>query len=236
MEIFEKSIGIIPARKNSKKLPGKNIKVLNGKPLIAHTIEIALKSGLERVIVSTDSNEIAGISKQYGAETPFLRPQELAQDNSSDRVVFEHLLRWLDKNENYIPKRIAHLRCTTPLKTVGDIQQGLLKIHNSNYDSIRSVTKVDGVFHPYWMFKEDNDSLTSFVDHINLKKYYQRQLLPTTYRLNGVVDILNPDVILNHDSFWGDKIGKIIIPEQRSIDIDTLADFEYAEYLMNKKE
>ncbi len=229
-------LGFIPARGGSKNLPGKNIKLLNGKPLIAYTIEIAIKNkNIDRVIVSTDDEEIAEISKKYGAEVPFLRPEELAQDNTPDKPVMLHLINWLKENENYEFDILVHLRPTTPFKTSEIINNCIEKIKSNNIlTAVRTVTKSEGVSHPYWMYKEKNGILKSFIEGIDISKYYQRQLLPPCYKLNGVVDVLRTNIILNSTNHFGDKIGFVEIDEYNSIDIDTEFDFMLCEFLLAK--
>jgi CMP-N-acetylneuraminic acid synthetase len=146
----KKCLAVIPARGGSKKLPGKNIKPLNGIPLIAYTIEAALSSGkIARVIVSTDDKEIAEIAVKHGAETPFLRPAELAKDDTPDRPVLMHAINWLKENEGYVANEVAILRPTTPLKTAEMIDACLELLEEKQFlSSVRTVTKAQGVYHP----------------------------------------------------------------------------------------
>lgn len=228
-------IAIIPARGGSKRIPGKNIKLLNGKPLIAYSIELALScSAISRVIVSTDHQDIAKIAKEYNAEVPFMRPSKFAGDKVGDLPVFQHALEFLMEKESFVPNVILNLRPTAPLRSNQDILNVINKFQeNDTFDAVRSVTKVEGVHHPYWMFQEDEEGLSMpVVPGISLKKYYQSQLLPPVYRLNGVVDGFKSTNILNKNSLYGNRIGLAEIPESRSHDIDTLSDFHYAEYLM----
>ena len=135
-------LGIIPARGGSKGLPRKNIKLLNDLPLISYSIASGLESDyITRLVVSTDDKEIAKISKNYGAEVPFLRPKELAQDDILDFPVIEHSLNWLEQNEGYIPDFVVQLRPTSPLRPKGLIDKAInLIINDINADSIRSVS------------------------------------------------------------------------------------------------
>ena len=232
-------IALIPARGGSKRIPNKNIKLLNGKPLIAYSIELALKSPLiERVIVSTDSMEIARIAKTYNAEVPFLRPSQFAGDTVGDFPVFKHLIDFLKAEENYSPDIILNLRPTAPLRNEDDIRNIIDKFTESNtFDSVRSVTKVEGVHHPYWMFEKDNEGLgIPVIPEKSIKKYYQSQLLPPVFRLNGVVDGIKTSNITNYNNLYGNRMVISEIPESRSHDIDTLSDFQFVEFLMSKNE
>lgn len=229
-------IGLIPARGGSKKLPGKNIKDLHGKPLISYTIDAALKSSmLDRVIVTTDDEAIASAALQYKAEVPFMRPAELASDTSPDRPVIIHAVEWLKENENYSVDAVALLRPTTPFKTAELIDSCIKKLNESDYSAIRTVTRSEGVFHPYWQLKSVDGYLQVFLDDVDLNKYYQRQLLPECYRVNGVVDLMKTDALMNGDTQYGDKIGFIELEESSAVDIDTEFDFNLCEYLMSVK-
>ena len=230
-----KFVGLIPARGGSKGIPDKNIRLLCGKPLIAYTIEAALASKiLDRVIVSTDSPQIAKIAIKYGAEAPFLRPSEIATDDTPDRPVMEHLIHWLQQNDNYCFDYLTYLRPTTPLKTSILIDEALKKIvKNPSYSGLRSVTKAEGVHHPYWMYKIDSGQLQPFIDTIDVSNYYQRQLLPHCYRINGVVDIVNVNSVLSNEKYlYGKKVTYYEIEEHFSIDIDTTFDLLLCEFIL----
>ncbi len=227
------NIGLIPARGGSKRVPGKNIKMLGGKPLIAYTIEAARKSSLlDRVIVSTDDEEIAEVALRHGAEVPFLRPKELAGDTTGDYPLIDYMIKELQRSENQKTDKIVYLRPTSPFKTVEIIDQCIQKA-TDKYSCIRTVTKAEGVYHPYWMFREEEGKLQAFVDGIDLKEYYQRQLLPDCYRLNGVVDIFYAQQVATGD-LYGDRIGYVELNDRQSIDIDTEEDFRYCMFLMGE--
>jgi CMP-N,N'-diacetyllegionaminic acid synthase len=231
------NVAIIPARSGSKRVAGKNIKKLCGKPLIAYSIEAGLQSkSIDRVIVSTDSEEIAKIATSCGAEVPFLRPKNLASDDTPDRPVFLHLIDWLKNEENYIFDNLVILRPTTPFKTANLIDEVLEEFGKDlKFSSIRTVTKVAGVFHPYWMYKKEEGFLKPFTSEGDISKYYQSQLLPECFRINGVVDVVRTETILNSNNFYGDEVGCYEIEEVQSLDIDTEFDFEMCEFVMKKK-
>lgn len=229
-------IGLIPARGGSKGIPQKNIKKLAGKPLIAYTIEAALSTCLlDRVVVSTDNSEIATIAKAYEAEVPFMRPMGIALDDTPDRPVMRHFIDWYKAEEGNNLEILVYLRPTTPFKTGDLIDHCIQKfITDDNLSSIRTITKVEGVSHPYWMHRIDHNHLVPFVGGLAKTKYFQRQTLPPCYRVNGVVDILTPQNILNSEAIYGQDIGYIEIDENLAIDIDTALDFEFCEFLMER--
>jgi len=228
-----KILGIIPARGGSKGVPKKNIRRLCGKPLIAWTIEVALQTScLDRVIVSTDDEEIAEVVRHYGLEVPFLRPKELAQDDTTDMPVYEHTLSWLAKHEKYNPEIIVWLRPTAPLRTSADIEKAVEILIKSGANWVRSVCEVK--YHPYWMYRVENGRMESFIEGIDIRKYFRRQLLPPAYRVNGVVDVAWATTILEKKLLYAGNMQAYIMPEERSLDIDTELDFIFLEtYLEN---
>jgi len=228
-------LAIIPARGGSKGVPRKNIKILAGKPLIAWTIETALKtSWINRVIVSTDDEEIAEISKKHGADLPFMGPKEFAGNTASDMPVYQHALKWLDDNEHYGPDIIVWLRPTSPLRSCADIEAAVQKLITTDADWVRSVCPVE--HHPYWVFRcADNDKLSSFVEGIKLENYFQRQLLPEAYRLNGAVDVAWRTTITKKNLLYSGDVRGYKMPVERSVDMDGELDFALAEILMQKR-
>lgn len=186
---MNKIVAIIPARGGSKGVPRKNIREIAGKPLIAWTIETALLCEmLDRVIVSTEDEEIAKIANQCGAGVPFLRPLDIAQDNTPDLPVYQHALSWLNEHEKYCPDIIVWLRPTAPLRIVEDIEGAIKLLTETKADCVRTVCKAE--HHPYWMKQLNGNRLLHFLEGIEeTKKYYRRQLLPPVYRLNGAVDV-----------------------------------------------
>ena len=224
-------LAIIPARGGSKGLPGKNIKLLCGKPLIAWSIEAANNcSYIDKVIVSTDYKNIAEISKQYNAEVPFLRPDELAADNSSTVDVIFHAVDWLDKYQNYRPQFIVLLQPTSPLRKVEDIENAIRIIEdNKNDKKIRAIVSVcETDHHPWWsnILPEDG-RMENFLKPDILNK--RRQDLPVFYRLNGAIYIAETDYLHKYNGFLGPDTFAYKMPRTRSIDIDSILDFELAE-------
>jgi CMP-N-acetylneuraminic acid synthetase len=237
-----KIIAVVPARSGSKRLPGKNIKPLGSKPLIAHSIEAGLDSRLiDRVIVSTDSQEIARIGKQYGAEVPFLRPPAISGDSISDTPVLGHVAEWLEDNENYSPDIIVLLRPTTPLRSQGLIDRCIERLLNTEADSVRSVRDV-GHWHPYWMLTVDEQGWANpFLEGKTVDEFYQSQLLPQLYKHDGYCDVIRrkniprncpPNATLA--GLYGKKRQVEFNNNGPFINIDTHEEFEIAKYYKDR--
>ena len=231
-------LGIIPARKDSKRVINKNLRLLGGKPLIQHTIEQALESkSLDRFIVSTDSEDIVELSMNLGANAPFIRPTELATDEAADRGYLLHAVEWLKENEEYEPDAVMILRPTAPLRATGMIDRMIADFSTSSAESMRGVTRVEGVFHPFWMFTQDSNGKAKPLDPENsTEKYYQSQLLPPVYRLNGVVDIISTELILNGSGpLYGDEMHLFECDARSSMDIDTEDDLIMCESMLKQQ-
>lgn len=228
----KKFLGLIPARGGSKSIPLKNIKLLHGKPLIAYTIEEALKSEyLDKVIVSTDNAQISQISKEYGAEVPFIRPKELATDTSPTLPVIQHALMYLE-SEGYIPNFVVLLQPTSPLRKVKHIDSAIKKILDTGADTVISLTESE--IHPYWMRNLEGDKVYPFIE--TDKNLLRRQDLPVVYKLNGAVIVNKREVILSGKEWQKQDVRAIIMDNIHSIDIDTPLDFYIAEKLMELKD
>lgn len=234
-------LAVIPARGGSKGIPRKNIRLLGGKPLIAHSIEQAKAAKLvERVIVSTDDEEIAGVANQWGAETPFRRPRELAEDSTPDLPVYQHLLNWLEQREHALPKIVVVLRPTCPIRPFDLIDRAIRKLNETSCDSVRTGYHV-GHVHPYWMLKLDSgDRAIPFLDGYSAETHYQRQMLPPLYRHNGVVDVLRSSVLLSApkdrpNAMYGRDMRLIVMPEHSFVNIDTEFDFRLADFLFSEE-
>ena len=231
MIIDKKILAIIPARGGSKGIVGKNIKELNGKPLIAYTIEEAKKSEhINRIVVSTDNEEIANISKKYGAEVPFLRPLELAQDDTPTIECVIHMLNVLKENEDYIPDYVCLLQCTSPLRTFNDIDGTIEKLLSTGLDSAASVCEAE--VNPYWTNIFNGERLEYFLK--DGKEITRRQDLPNVYRLNGAVYVAKCDVLKNEMTFETEYTTGYVMDKNSSIDIDDIIDFKFAELLMKE--
>lgn len=222
-------IALIPARGGSKGVPRKNIRPLAGRPLIAWTIETALAvADIGRVVVSTDDAEIAALAQTFGAEAPFLRPAELAADETPDFPVLRHALDTLGPGID----TVVWLRPTAPLRTAADIAAALAVLRAARPDSVRSVSATKA--HPYWMKTLEDGLLTPFVPGHDERTYPRRQSLPPAYLLNGAVDITTARTAAG-GSMWGERIAGYVMPAERAVDIDTEADFLIAEALLKQR-
>jgi CMP-N,N'-diacetyllegionaminic acid synthase len=229
-------LAIIPARGGSKGLPGKNLRPLAGHPLISYSIAAALQSKLvTRVICSTDSEEIAEVAKHYGAEVPFLRPTELAQDDSPDIDFFVHALSELGKT-GYTPDIIVQLRPTDPIRRIGLVDDGVqLMINNPEADSVRTITEPG--YSPYKMWTiEDSGTLAPLLSVPGVAEPFNlpRQELPEVWWHIGVLDIVRTSVITETNSLSGKTILPLKVVRSESADIDTLDDFERAGTLIDR--
>ena len=225
---------IIPARKGSKGVPGKNIRLLNGHPLIAYSIAAAkLTPEISRTILSTDSEEYAEIGRRYGAETPFLRPDSISQDKSTDLEFINHSLEWFQDNEDRVPDYLVHLRPTTPLRDPKIISQAIKSLNQSpEATSLRSAHVCSES--PYKWFKKNNDGFfTTLSGETALDSSNgARQDFPIVYVPDGYVDILKTDLIQKHGLLHGDHVLGFDGPQ--CTEIDTNEEFEYLEYILNK--
>jgi N-acylneuraminate cytidylyltransferase len=230
---------LIPARSGSKGIIDKNIKILNNKPLLCHSIDQAkeskyYKNKQMRIVVTTDSEKYASIAKEYGAEIPILRPSEISQDLSTDFEFMKHMIDYLKEKENYNPNIILQLRPTQPLRNIYDIDKCLdIFINNyGEYDSLRTVVPYEKS--PFKMYKVKDNTLvplfkTLIINEQNIIEPYNqcRQLLPQAYLHNGYIDILKP-YLLNENKISGDRIYPYIMNKEDTIDIDTLDDWNKA--------
>ncbi len=226
-----KTIAFIFARGGSKGLPSKNIKPLAGKPLIAWSIEHALAvPRIERVIVSTDSHEIANISRKFGAEVPFVRPDILSGDKSSEWLAWQHALNFLLENESSLPDVMVSIPATAPLRLPIDIENCLDEFEKGCADAVITVTESHRS--PYFnMVKENNDGTVGLVIP-SKSPFSQRQDVPEVFDMTTVAYVLRPDFVIKNQSIFEGKVRAVNIPLERSIDIDTLIDFRMAEFFM----
>ena len=232
--INQKTIAIIPARGGSVSIPRKNIKKLGNIPLIAYSIEAALESNyIDRVIVSTDDKEIAQVAIDHGAEVPFIRPGQLAQNDTTDLPVFQHAITWLEENEMYKPDWIIQLRPTSPFRPQGMIDHAFAKILTNNSDSLRCVTPSGE--NPYKMWSIQNGLLQQLIQ-TGFKEPYNmpRQQLPETYWQTGHLEIIHYNTIMKKNSMTGDIIQPYVIDPKFVIDLDNMVQWQYAEFLLSE--
>lgn len=231
----QKILGLIPARGGSKSIPEKNIALLNGVPLIGYTIQAAKAAQLSHVIVSTDSQNIADSASQLGAEVPFVRPAELAQDNSGAVGVIEHAIDFFQGEQTEFDF-IVYLQPTSPLRTTEDIDQAVGTIRHSDADSLVSIMDVPHQFTPGSLMLEAIDDGKNWVSHANEEQQpLTRQEKKQYVARNGpAILITRPKTIKKYGNLYGEKILSYKMPRSRSVDIDEQADLEYAEWLIQQ--
>ncbi|KAA3642741.1 MAG: acylneuraminate cytidylyltransferase family protein [Chloroflexi bacterium] len=231
-------LALIPARGGSKSIPRKNVHAFDGHPLIAYSIASALAAEtVTRVIVSTDNEEIAEVSKRYGAEVPFTRPDEHAQDETPDLPVFQHALEWLAENEDYKPDIVVQLRPTSPLRRLEHIDNAVLRLaERRDVDAVRTVCVP--FQNPFKMWTIGQDGVMQPLMQTEFKEPYNmpRQALPDVYWQTGYVDAVWADTILNKDSMTGDRILPLVIDASDWIDIDAPDDWRRAERFLESGE
>ncbi len=225
-------IGLVTARSSSKCIPRKNIKLLAGKPLIAWTIEAARQSRLTRIVVSTDDEEIAGIARQWGADTPFLRPPELARDDSSSIAVIIHAIEWMQANERIAPDYLMLLQPTSPFRIPRDIDAAIELAEARHATAVVSVCEAQR--HPHLCKRILSDgTLADFVAS-NLA-YQRRQDLPPAYALNGAIYLNRRESLIRDRTFLPGGTLACVMPAERSLDIDTPWDWRVAELILKDR-
>jgi N-acylneuraminate cytidylyltransferase len=229
-------LAIIPARGGSKGIPRKNIRNFAGYPLIAWSIAAAKKSELvTRIIVSTDDEEIAAVAREWGAETPFLRPVELAQDKTTDLPVFEQALKWLEDVEGYRPDIIVQLRPTSPVRPGTMVDDAIrILLENTDADCVRGVVPAGQNPFKMWHFNGEGEPLKPLlkVDGIDEPYNAPRQILPPVYWQTGHIDAIRDATITQKKSLTGDVIYPLLIDPKYTVDIDTLPDWAKYEALV----
>ena len=229
-----KILGITLARGGSKSVKKKNIKMINGYPLIFYTINEALKSKyLSRYLVSTDDQETQKIASKYGAEAPFLRPKELSTDQSSSVSSLQHAVKWAENDEGLKYDLIIELMCTNPLKTTYDIDACIEKLIKTNADSVIAVHQLED-HHPARIKKIIDDKIVNFC--VDEEKESRRQdLMPKAYIRSGSIYALKRDHLMLENSRYGSKNSRpYILPVDRAINIDSKIDFFLAKKLIKK--
>ncbi len=232
----EKILAVIPARGGSKGVPRKNIQPVCGKPLIAYTIATALEvqDRLHRILVSTDDPEIAAVSRQYGAEVPFLRPQELAMDKTPTLPVLQHAVRFIEEQDNLILDWVLLLQPTSPLRTGDDILAALELAHSGKCDSVISIAPAPD--HPLFIKRIVEGQLVSFSNEFVEKEGTRRQdANPPAYIRNGAIYLTRRNVLMEQNSIWGNSICPYIMPPERSVNVDNVLDLKLAEVMLQAK-
>ncbi len=228
-----RNLAVIPARGGSKGVPGKNIRLLGGKPLLVYTVEAAKRSGMfANIVVSTDDPRIRDIALAAGAEAPFVRPPELATDGALAIPTIQHSVREMEARTGSPYEYIAMLQPTTPLRSAEDLVTAMTRLRDEGADGIISVVDVDN-WHPRKMKKFSDGLLLDYEP--SLGENPPRQSLPKVYMVNGALYATRRDVLMNNNSFKGSRCLGHEMPVERSANIDTEADFLLADYYLRRQ-
>lgn len=226
-----KILGLIPARGGSKGIPGKNIKLLAGKPLLQYTWESAMDSGLKRIILSSDDPEIITMAEKMGMEVPFIRPEAISRDDTPTLEVVKHALKFFQEKGTSFDA-VCLLQPTSPLRSPGLIQNCIRKFSQGDYDSLISVREVPTEYNPHWTFEEKEGVLEIATGEEKIIP--RRQELPKAYYRDGAVYLTRTAVILEQQSLFGKKIGYFHSGNAPVINLDTPADWLEAEKILRK--
>jgi CMP-N,N'-diacetyllegionaminic acid synthase len=231
-------LGIITARGGSKGIPGKNLKMLGGRPLLDYTIDAANDTPLDRLILSTEDNKIADLARSLGCEVPFMRPAELARDETPHLPVIQHAAKWLLEHEGYKADVVLTLQPTSPLRSSADIAAALRMLELSGADSVVSVSEVSAHAHPMRMLRvDDSGHAVLFATGQPVRtRINRRQDLPKAWVMNGAVYACRTDVLFaDEPSLYGDRVVAYPMPAERSISIDTDDDWAEAERALERQ-
>lgn len=226
-------IGIITARGGSKSIPGKNIKELSGKSLLGYTAEAALASNLSRTILSTDSEDIASVGKQFGVEVPFMRPAELSVDTSTSLDTVKHALNWLKVNEGKVYDYLMILQPTSPLRTAADIDACIDLAIEKEADSVMSMVELEDFSVKKLKVLADDDLIKPLFEEEGASSG-RRQDSEKVYKRNAAIYLTKVECIMNDDLF-GERSYGYIMPPERSVDINAPIDFELAEFYLKRQ-
>jgi CMP-N-acetylneuraminic acid synthetase len=230
-----KAVAFIFARGGSKGLPGKNIRPLGGKPLIVWSIEHALAvKRIERVIVSTDSEEIADVARAYGVEVPFIRPAELAGDKSPEWLAWRHALNFLLETSGALPDAMVSVPTTAPLRLPVDIENCLNLYEKGDADMVITVTEAHRS--PYFNMVTNNTDGTVGLVIPPQSTIARRQDAPIVFDMATVAYVARPEFVMTHNALFEGRVKSVLVPTERAIDIDTLLDFQMAECLLKVRE
>ncbi len=228
------TLAIIPARGGSKGIPRKNVALVGGKPLLFWTVSEAQKSGsLDRLIISTEDEEIANLARAYGVEIPFLRPRKLARDETPGIEPIIHAARWLEEKEGYCPHYLMALQPTSPLRSAADIEGAIRLAQEKSADAVVSVTSAHT--HPYLAKRVlGNGRIEDLIRQEG--GYSRRQEFPPAHMVNGAIYVVKRDVLLRRRTFYPNRTFAYIMPPERSIDVDDSWDLHMADLIIRERD
>lgn len=229
-----RTLGLIPARGGSKGVVRKNIRPIHGVPLLVYTVRAAQEARLlDHVILSTEDEEIAAVGREAGVDVPFLRPSELAQDDTPTLPVVFHALQTL-REQGHEYDCLVLLQPTTPLRTSEDIDKSIQMLQTDETDSVVSVCPVPGHFHPEWQLVQEKKYLMGYNGNALSQLPPRRQALSTTYTRNGAIYAIWLKSLYQQQTLLGEKTRAYLMPLERSVNIDSLVDLQMAELLVKK--
>lgn len=228
-------LAVIPARGGSKGIPGKNIKLLVGKPLLTYTAQVAQQAKcFTKVSLTTDDDAIIALGRELNLEIPYKRPAYLAQDDTPTLPVIQHLLQFY-QDQNITFDAVCLLQTTSPFRTVEWLQKAVASFIEKGTDSLISVQEVPKEYNPHWTFERDeNDNLKIATGEAEIIS--RRQDLPNAYHRDGLLYLTKVDVILNQNSLYGNTISYYLSESETYVNIDTLEDWEKAEAIIERKQ
>lgn len=230
----ERVLALIPARGGSKGIPRKNLALVNGDPLIAHTIRTANGCPrLTRIVVSTEDAEISEVARKCGADVPFMRPPELATDQAKSADVALHALQVVEHEEGSRYDVVCLLEPTSPLRTSADVSSALDMLSASDVDAVISVYRVEAP-HPIKTLQIESGRLSPFMPD-RWRPNLNRQELPAVYAVNGAIYCIRRAALISCRSFWGVSAAPYVMPEDRSVNIDTQVDLALADLLLKRR-
>jgi CMP-N-acetylneuraminic acid synthetase len=231
-------LALVPARGGSKGIPRKNLQLLGGRPLVAHAVTAGLQARVvTRVVCSTDDPEIAAAARDAGAEVPFLRPAELAQDTTEDLPVFVHALDWLAERDNWIPELVVNLRPTSPLRTARHVDDAVRLLLETGSDSVKAICLARQHPHKMWLRQPDStiEPFLKTTFRLSRGPDVPRAELEEVYWQNGVVDVTRTAVVREQQVMIGRRVAGLVTEPEESIDIDTPLDLALAELLLAQR-
>jgi CMP-N,N'-diacetyllegionaminic acid synthase len=227
-------LGIVPARGGSKGVPRKNIQLVNGKPLLQYTAEAALQTKrLSRVILTTEDEEIADIGRRCGLEVLFLRPLELAADDTPTLPVLQHAVGWLEERDDRYGA-VCLLQPTTPMRSPEDIDGCIALLESKSIDSVITVRRVPDEYNPHWVYFEDGEGCLhlSTGSHTPITR---RQALPPAYHRDGSVYVTRRNVLMDENSLYGKRVSGYAVGSDCWVNIDTPEDLEQAAIVLGAR-
>jgi CMP-N,N'-diacetyllegionaminic acid synthase len=226
-----KVLGLIPARGGSKGVPGKNTRLLCGKPLLQYTVEAALEARLlSRLVLSTESEEIAGVGRSCGLDVPFMRPQELAEDNTPMLPVVQHAVRWME-NQGERFDAVCLLQPTNPLRRSEDIDACIELLDTTGADAVVTIKAVPAEHNPHWVYFQNGSSFLRLSTGEDAP-VSRRQDLPPAFHREGSVYVTRRDVLMETNSLYGKKLAGLLVDAESTVNIDSLQDWTRAEELL----